>query len=136
MENLYGQIVWQTGWTILRKIGWKSVQCTLFSVLFTVYITVLYTVQYCTVQYIKVVLLSLLREPKCFSVWGVEPLARLIFCLTPPEEMIPIVRQGGSNCPTNLILSDNLHHFLAKIQGGPNSPTRWLKFSEWPKYVK
>ena len=43
-----------------------------------------YSVQ-CT-MYNKVVLLSLLREPQCSSVWRVEPFARLLLCLTPPED--------------------------------------------------
>ena len=34
------------------------------------------------------------------------------------DKVVPIVRQGGSNCPTKLILSDNLDQFSAKIQGG------------------
>ena len=94
----------------------NSVHCSVFSVQCTV--------QYGMVQYSKVVLLMLWREHQCTSVWGVEPFAMLLLCLTPLEEVVQIVRQGGSNCPTNLILLNNLEHFLAKIQGGPNSPTK------------
>ena len=72
------------------------------------------------------VFLSLWREPWCYSVWGVKNFFRLLFCLTPPEKVVLIVRQGGPNCRTKLILSDNLDHYLAKIQGGPNSPTKWF----------
>ena len=36
----------------------------------------------------------------CYSVWGVKHFARLLLCLTSPEEMVLIVRQGGPNCPT------------------------------------
>ena len=36
-------------------------------------------------MYNKVVLLSLFGEPQCSSVWGVEPFARLLLCLTHPE---------------------------------------------------
>ena len=42
------------------------------------------------------------------------------------DKVVPIVRQGGSNCPTKVILSESLDHFSAKIQAGPNSPTRWF----------
>ena len=54
-----------------------------------------------------------------------------IFChaptlLHPSDKVVPMVQQGGSNCPTKLILLDNLDQFSAKIQGGLNSPTRWF----------
>ena len=68
--------------------------------------------------------LSLLRELWCYSVSSVTHFARLLLCIGPLEEVVLIVRQGGSNCPTKQILSDNLDRFSAKIQGSPNSPTR------------
>ena len=52
----------------------KRVQCTVYSV-------------QCS-MYSKVVLLSLWKEPQCSSGWGVEPFARLMLCLTPPEDFI------------------------------------------------
>ena len=56
-----------------------SEKCTVYSIQCTV----------CCVQctmYNKVVLLSLFGEPQCSSVWGVEPFARLLLCLTPSED--------------------------------------------------
>ena len=56
-----------------------SEKCTAYSIQCTV----------CCVQctlYNKVVLLSLFGEPQCSSVWGVEPFARLLLCLTQPED--------------------------------------------------
>ena len=78
-----------------------SVQCTVYSVQCTVYSVqcTVYSVQ-CTVYsilfvqfkiYSKVVLLSLWREPQCSSVWGVKPFARLLLCLTPPEDSRAVV---------------------------------------------
>ena len=71
----------------VEKFGGKSwegkvysVQCTVYSEQCTVY-----SVQ-CT-MYSMVVILSLLREPQCSSVWGVELFARLLLCLTPPEDL-------------------------------------------------
>ena len=63
-----------------------SIQFTVYSVQLTVYSLQyrVYSVQYKI--YIKVVLLSLWREPQCSSVWGVKPFARLLFCLIPPED--------------------------------------------------
>ena len=46
------------------------------------------------------VFLSLWRESWCYSVWVMKHFLRLLFCLTPPEEVVLIVRQGGPNCPT------------------------------------
>ena len=61
-----------------------SVQCTVYSVQYTVY-----SVHY--KMYSKVVLLSLWREPQCFSVWEVKPFARLLLCLTSPEDSRAVV---------------------------------------------
>ena len=77
-----GKIGW-TNWvaiwveTLSGKLGVqivlkKSVQCTVFIVQST--------------MYSKLVLLSLWRQAQCSSVWGVETFARLLLCLTPPEE--------------------------------------------------
>ena len=63
----------------MRKVVLKNWQGKGYSEKCTVY-----SVQ-CT-MYSKVVLLSLLGEPQCSSVWGVEPFARLLLCLTPPED--------------------------------------------------
>ena len=38
----------------------------------------------CTV-FRKVLLLSLWMEPQCSLVWGVEPFAKLLLCLTPSK---------------------------------------------------
>ena len=70
-----------------------SVQCTVYSVQCTVY----------SVQ-CKVVLLSLWREPQCSSVWGVKPFARLLLCLTPPEDSRAVV--GDLEMEWNLVVGD------------------------------
>ena len=68
-----------------------SIQFTVYSVQLTVYSLQyrVYSVQYKI--YSKVVLLSLWREPQCSSVWGVKPFARLLLCLTPPEDSRAVV---------------------------------------------
>ena len=74
------------------------------------------------------VILSLWREPWSYSVLGVEHFARLLLCPSTPKEEVLIVKQSGPNCPKRwsdkVYFLDNLDHFLAKIQSGPNSPTR------------
>ena len=82
VEKLCGKILWKVVWkVVLKNLRGKvySEKGTVCSVQYTVY-----SVQ-CT-MYGKVMLLSLLGEPQCSSVWGVEPFAWLLLCLTPPED--------------------------------------------------
>ena len=68
-----------------------SIQFTVYSVQLTVYSLqyTVYSVQYKI--YSKSLLFSLWREPQCSSVWGVKPFARLLLCLTPPEDSRAVV---------------------------------------------
>ena len=96
VEKLCENIVWK----IVCKNGWESctvfiVQCTVYNVHCTVY-----SIQ-CT-MYIKVMLLSLWREPQCSSVWGVKLLARLLLCLTHQEDSRAIV--GDLEMEWNLVV--------------------------------
>ena len=70
-------------------------------------------------------------------VWGVEPCAMLLLCLTPPVRVVPIVQHGGYNCVTGVICLDNLYHFLQKYkavpilrQNGYISHFRWFFHSD------
>ena len=81
-----------------------SLQCTMYSVQWTVYSVqyTVYSVHY--KMYSKVVLLSLWREPQCFSVWEVKPFARLLLCLTSPEDSRAVV--GDLEMEWNLVVGD------------------------------
>ena len=119
-----------------------SVQCTVFRVHSTVY-----TVK-CTVYNVQSTVYSIKCTVKeCSSVCGGSPSVPYFgewnlspgSCFASPlqsrwfqlsDKVVPIGRQGDSNCLTRLTLSDNLNHFFSKIMGGPTSPTRWFYFSE------
>ena len=93
-----GKIVWKNcakklceilGGKLSEIIGLSklySIQLTVYSVQLTVYSLkyTVYNVQY--KLYSKAVLFSLWREPQCSSVWEVKPFAKLLLCLTPPED--------------------------------------------------
>ena len=99
-----GKIRWNN-W--VKELSGKNLQCTVCSVQSS-----------SAPQFVEgaLVFLSLWREPGSYSVWGVEHFDRLLLCLTPPEEVVLIFRQGG---PTKLTLSDNLGHLSAKFQAVP-----------------
>ena len=103
--------------TCVKKLGGKlseiigrenctvySLQCTMYSVQWTVYSVqyTVYSVHY--KMYSKVVPLSLWREPQCFSVWEVKPFARLLLCLTSPEDSRAVV--GDLEMEWNLVVGD------------------------------
>ena len=68
LTNYVDKIVWNNWVIFFIKLWWNSVQCTVYNVH-------------------KVLILSLFREPQCSSVWGVELFARLLLCLTTPEDL-------------------------------------------------
>ena len=65
LKNCRGKVYSEKCTVYSKQCTVNSVQCTIYS---------------------KVVLLSLLGEPQCSSVLGVELFARLLLCLTPPED--------------------------------------------------
>ena len=115
VKQICGKIVW--------KVLWKSWLGKLYGKKRTVY-----SVQ-CT-MYSKVVILSLLREPHCSSVWGVELFSRLLLCLTPSEDLNK--KLSGTSKWSEIWLSGTRKWIEIWLLGTPKWSEIWL--SEIPKW--